>query len=291
MAKNWIFSNYLLSYFLSFPHMKENLLKFVAGFKSAHIFKKVKKNIPPSVKRKGKLTQRYTADLLRGNLGKFVKSPPLSPGHLKLFESQITIRQIIPNNSSLENKKHNLATAIACFENIPIHPGQIFSFWHLVGEPSQQKGYLESRAIVNNQLKSEFGGGLCQIPGLLYVLILKAGLNALERHPHSQDIYTEETRFAPLGSDATVVYGYKDFRFQNTLSVPLCFRFTLLEEGIIAELCSPQPLEEFSVDFKVEQLPGGIKQVETLRYSQVTDSLEKITTTIYPTLDPDAAML
>ncbi len=271
--------------------MKGNLIQFMMGFSSAHIFRKVKQHIPSDFKRKVKLTQRSTSDWLSGYLGKFVQSSPLSPEKVELFERQITVSQIIPNNSYLNNKKHNLATAIACIENIPIQPGQIFSFWHLVGEPSPQKGYLESRAIVNNQLKSEIGGGLCQIPGLLYVLILKAGLNALERHPHSQDIYTEATRFAPLGSDATVVYGYKDFRFQNTLSVPLCFRFTLLEEGIIAELCSPQPLEEFSVDFKVEQLPGGIKQVETLRYSQVTDSLEKITTTIYPTLDPDAAML
>ncbi|MCT7984002.1 VanW family protein [Laspinema sp. A4] len=271
--------------------MKGNLLKFFPGLVNAQLFKKIKENIPPSLKRKGKLTQRYTADLLTGNLGKLVKSPPLSPENLDFFEFQITIRQIIPNNSYLQNKKHNLATAIACLENVPIHPGQIFSFWHLVGEPSQRKGYLESRAIVNNQLKYDFGGGLCQIPGLLYILILKAGLNALERHPHSQDIYTEETRFAPLGSDATVVYGYKDFRFQNTLSVPLCFRFTLLDEAIIAQLCSTQPLEEFNVDFNVKQLAGGIKQVETFRYSQVTNSRKKINTTIYPTLDPDAAIL
>lgn len=271
--------------------MKAQLFKSLPKFKLTHFINKIKQNIPPSFKRNGKLTQRYTSDFLMGNLGKLVKLSRLSPEMLHLFNPQITIRQIITNNSYLQNKKHNLATAIACLENVPIHPGQIFSFWHLVGEPSQEKGYLESRAIVNNQLKYDFGGGLCQLPGLLYVLILKAGLNALERHPHSKDIYTEETRFAPLGSDATVVYGYKDFRFQNTLSVPLCFRFTLLDEGIIAELCSTQPLEEFSVDFKVEQLPGGIKQVETLRYSQLTDSLEKINTTIYPPLDPDAASL
>ncbi len=264
-----------------------NLSKVKAG----QFLNKFKQSIPSSFKRKGKVTQRYTADLITGNLGKFVKFSPLTLGEVELFESQISIRQVIPNNSYLENKKHNLAMAIACIENIPINPGKIFSFWHLVGEPSQQKGYLESRAIVNNQLKYDFGGGLCQLPGLLYILILKAGLNPLERYPHSKDIYTEETRFAPLGSDATVVYGYKDFRFQNTLSVPFCFRFTLLDEAIIAELCSPQTLKEFSLDFKVEQLQGGIKQVETLRYSPMTNYPEKIETTIYPPLDPDASIL
>ncbi len=271
--------------------MKGNLLNFLTDYSPAHILKEVKHNIPSSWKRDAKVTQRYMADLFTGNLGNFVNSNPGSSHNLEGFQCQITISQVIPRNSYLENKKHNLATAIACFENIPVHPGQIFSFWHLVGEPSQQKGYRESRAIVNNQLKYDWGGGLCQLPGLLYILILKAGLNALERHPHSKDIYTEETRFAPLGSDATVVYGYKDFRFQNTLSVPLCFRFTLLDEGIIAELCSTQPLEQFNLDFKIKELAGGIKHVETYRYSPVTASPEKINTTIYPPLIPDASML
>ncbi|MGL5195568.1 MAG: VanW family protein, partial [Chroococcales cyanobacterium] len=165
--------------------MKANPFKSLSRFNPSLILRQIKQTIPPAVKRQGKVAQRYTSDFLTGTRGKFVKSTPLCDEDLELFTPQINLRQKISKNQYIDNKKHNLATAIACIENIPIHPGQIFSFWHLVGEPSQQKGYLESRAIVNNQLQAEFGGGLCQLSGLLYILILKAGLNALERHPHS----------------------------------------------------------------------------------------------------------
>lgn len=173
--------------------------------------------------------------------------------------------------------------AIAKIQDIAIQPGEIFSFWHLVGKPDRARGYREGRALVANQLKSEVGGGLCQLSGLLYLLTLKAGLTILERHAHSHDIYTDSTRFAPLGSDATVVYGYKDFRFQNNLSIPVCFRFSMHEEEIRAALCSPQPILEYGVEFKVKEFNGGAK-VDTVRFVPQTHTFEVINTTTYEKL-------
>ncbi|VXD22947.1 hypothetical protein PL8927_760191 [Planktothrix serta PCC 8927] len=202
------------------------------------------------------VTKREILDQLSGQKSKFVKRQIMTLEKQQDFREQIKIVQAVKKTNYFENKKHNLATAIAQIENILIQPGEIFSFWYLVGEPNIKNGYREGRAIVNNQLKSDIGGGLCQLSGLIYYLILKAGLIPLERHPHSQDIYTEETRFAPLGSDATVVYGYKDLRFQNTLSVPICFRFYLLEEEITGFLCSSETLLEFKIEFRVEAQQG-----------------------------------
>ena len=51
--------------------------------------------------------------------------------------------------------------------------------------------------------------------GLIYYVSLMAGLEVLERHPHSRDIYDDQTRYAPLGADATVAYGFKDLRVLN----------------------------------------------------------------------------
>jgi vancomycin resistance protein VanW len=173
--------------------------------------------------------------------------------------------------------------AINRIQDVAIKPGEIFSFWHLVGKPNRAKGYREGRSLVSNQLKAEVGGGLCQLSGLLYFLTLKAGLTTLERHAHSLDIYTDSTRFAPLGSDATVVYGYKDFRFQNNLLFPLCFRFSLQEEEITAILCSPQPIPEYRVEFKVEEFNGRAK-VETVRFLEQTNSFEVLNSTTYQKL-------
>lgn len=242
-----------------------------------------KKLIPTELKLNLKLFQRYHVDWSNQHLSKLVNFNQLNNEEKPLFKSQLSISQAIKKTQHSENKKHNLNLAIARIQDVAIQPGEIFSFWHLVGKPDKAKGYREGRSLVANQLKAEVGGGLCQLSGLLYLLSLKAGFPTLERHPHSHDIYTESTRFAPLGSDATVVYGYKDFRFQNHLSFPVCFRFSVQEEEISAMLCSPQPISEYRVEFKVEELNGGVK-VDTVRFGLQANTFEVVTTTSYEKL-------
>jgi vancomycin resistance protein VanW len=239
--------------------------------------------IPSGLKLHLKLFQRYQLDWMKNQQNKFVNFHPMNDKERNLFQPRISISQAIKQTQHSENKKHNLNLAIAKIQDVAIQPGEIFSFWHLVGKPDRARGYREGRSLVANQLKSEVGGGLCQLSGLLYLLTLKAGLTILERHAHSHDIYTDSTRFAPLGSDATVVYGYKDFRFQNNLSIPVCFRFTMHEEEIRAALCSPQPIPEYGVEFKVKEYNGGAK-VDTVRFVPQTHTFEVINTTTYEKL-------
>jgi vancomycin resistance protein VanW len=243
----------------------------------------MKKLIPSNLKLQLKLLQRYQLDWINNQRNKLVKFYPINDEEKNLFQPRISISQAIKQTQHSENKKHNLNLAIAKIQDVAIQPGEIFSFWHLVGKPDRARGYREGRSLVANQLKSEVGGGLCQLSGLLYLLTLKAGLTILERHAHSHDIYTDSTRFAPLGSDATVVYGYKDFRFKNNLLIPICFRFSMHEEEIRAALCSPQPMPEYGVEFKVKEFNGGAK-VDTVRFVPHTHTFEVINTTTYEKL-------
>jgi vancomycin resistance protein VanW len=107
----------------------------------------------------------------------------------------------------VEAKIHNITLAIKGMNNLVIPPGTIFSFWHIVGRPTRVRGYLPGRSLVGGQLGPDFGGGLCQLSGLIYCTSLVAGLQILERHPHSRDIYDDQTRYAPLGADAAVASG------------------------------------------------------------------------------------
>ncbi len=181
------------------------------------------------------------------------------------FESRLEIVQSLKATHYAENKRQNLTIAAACIQNVVIEPGQIFSFWALVGAPIARRGYLDGRALVQGQLQAVTGGGLCQLSGILYYLSLQAGLNALERYPHSTDIYTDETRFTPLGSDATVVYGYKDFRFINQLSQPLCFRLLITPDRLIAQLCTPMPIRRYHIEFRKHQLANRT-DIEAVRH-------------------------
>jgi vancomycin resistance protein VanW len=242
----------------------------------------MKQLIPVCWRVQYKAIQRSTADVWTGQRSRFVPFSPMDDSQVQQFTPQVTIAQPIPATTLSENKKHNLALAIQRLQNIVVQPGDIFSFWHLVGQPNRAKGYLEGRTIIQNQLKADIGGGLCQLSGLLYVLSLKAGLKVLERHPHSQDIYTDATRFAPLGSDATVVYGYKDFRFEQTLAVPLCLRFELSDRAICAMLCAPLPISEYAIDFQRENVDGGIR-VNAVRLLNSETNVEVLHSTVYQT--------
>ncbi len=242
----------------------------------------MKKLIPSGLRVHLRSIERYLADFSTGQLSKFTNFNYLIEEQQQLFEPQIIISQALRKTQYSENKKHNLALAIKRIQDVAVKPGEVFSFWHLVGKPDRAKGYLEGRSLVNDQLKAELGGGLCQLSGLIYFLTLKAGLITLERHPHTLDIYTEATRFAPLGSDATIVYGYKDLRFQNNLEVPICFRFNVQEHEITAALCSTQAISELRVEFKLEEFQGGTK-VDTVRFVD-NNSFEIIKSTIYKKL-------
>ena len=89
---------------------------------------------------------------------------------------------------------------------------------------------------MNGKLVFSAGGGLCQLSSLLYHLSLLAGLEILERHAHSVDIYQEEERFTPLGADATVSFPYRDLRIRNTFNCPIRFTIDLEEESIRGHL-------------------------------------------------------
>ena len=149
----------------------------------------MKQFIPASWRLHVRVIQRKWFDWSTGQSNHFSDSQQLLDSEKRLFQPQLDLTQPIFTTEYSDNKKHNLALAIAQIQDIVIPPNQIFSFWHLVGHPSQKRGYLAGRVIAKDHLAAEIGGGLCQLSGLIYFLILKAGIMPLERHPHSKDIY------------------------------------------------------------------------------------------------------
>ena len=203
-------------------------------------------------------------DLFTGTRFKFAKNSPAKREIAKTWPERITIVQPINISEWAENKKYNLRIAISKFQNLPIYPNEIFSFWHYIGNPTKKAGYKIGINIINNRLDFDYGGGLCQLSGLLYHLALTGGLGIVERYPHSADLYTDETRYTPLGADATTVYGYKDLRFRNIMKVPFCFRTRIEGNQLIGALCAPEPLQESALRFD-KILVDGIEKVDTLR--------------------------
>jgi vancomycin resistance protein VanW len=201
--------------------------------------------------------RRTLRDVRSGTRWKLVTGSEQARAETRTWPAYVTVSQSLGRSAHTESKKHNLALALRELQDVHVGPGEIFSFWHLVGEPTKRRGFVPGRNLVGGRLEVSIGGGLCQLSGLTYLLALHSGLRVMERHAHSVDIYTEQTRFAPLGSDATVAYAYKDLRFRNVLPFPIALRFEQGEDTLRGSVCAPVPLEPCSVEFSVEEEPDA----------------------------------
>ena len=214
--------------------------------------------VPAPLRRELRLQQRRWHDWRAGLPAQLAQpAPPATWPH------RLALSQPVFPSALHENKLHNIRLACDRIARLEIAPGAVFSFWAAVGRPGRRQGFREGRNLIEGRLQSAIGGGLCQVSGLIYHLGLLAGLEVLERYPHSLDIYTEATRYTPLGADATVVFGYKDLRLRNSLPHPLRLGFTVGQDRFEGWWSSPAPLAPRELDFRRYAATGGTTRVET----------------------------
>ena len=222
-----------------------------------------RRNAPQSLQIAVALGRRRVRDRLTGMAKDIVK--PVQTQPLGSFTEVISLTQPIRKTPYWEGKLSNLRVAAERLNWIVLPPKGILSFWAAVGEPVERNGFHLGRSIRSDAVGADIGGGLCQISGLVYETGLRAGLEIVERQAHSQDLYTDETRFAPLGLDATVVWGHKDVRLRNNTAHALAFSFDVTTDEIRARLWSERPLEVARVTIVDENSQAGGRRVSVFR--------------------------
>lgn len=131
--------------------------------------------------------------------------------------SSILLRKLHGIDMKLqENKITNIELACKKVNKIVIHPGETFSYWNTIGQPTKRKGYKEGLVISKKGMKSGFGGGLCQMGNMIHWLVLNSPLEVTELHHHSDALFPDERRRVPFGTGTSVCYNYIDYRFKNT---------------------------------------------------------------------------
>ena len=113
------------------------------------------------------------------------------------------------------NKITNLKIATKKINGIIIRPGEIFSYWKLIGNPSKRKGYKDGMVLVNGTVRPGVGGGLCQLSNLIFWMAIHTPLTVIERHRHGYDVFPDSNRTQPFGSGATCFYPYGDLMLKN----------------------------------------------------------------------------
>ena len=114
-------------------------------------------------------------------------------------------------------------------------PGEVFDFNDVVGPRDEAHGYRVAPVIAQGELVDGLGGGTCQISGTLHGAAFFAGLDIVERYPHSRPSY-----YIKLGLDATVVYPTINFRFRNPFDFPIVLHETVSNGVVRAEILGPE---------------------------------------------------
>ena len=112
-----------------------------------------------------------------------------------------------PNN---ESRTHNIQLASDKINGTLIKPGATFSFNGVVGERTAEAGYDDAPVMIDGKLVPGIGGGICQVSSTIFNTALLSGMNIIERTPHFEPV-----GYIPAGRDATVAWGYLDFKFKN----------------------------------------------------------------------------
>lgn len=120
-----------------------------------------------------------------------------------------------------ENKVTNIRLACEKINGLVIRPGEIFSFWRVLGRPTKRRGFTSGLIISKNGLTSGIGGGLCQMANMIHFLVLNSPLEVTELHHHSDALFPDEKRRVPFGTGTSVAYNNVDYRFKNTTDSPV----------------------------------------------------------------------
>ena len=128
-----------------------------------------------------------------------------------------------------------------------LQPGETFSFNGYIGRRTADRGFQAAGVIVGGVLVDQLGGGICQPNTTLFQAAAKAGLEIVERYPHSwPSTYTD------VGIDATVSWSGPDFKFRNNTNYPVAIKSWYDKPAVVYQIYGPMFEEGVTVELDVK---------------------------------------
>jgi hypothetical protein len=110
----------------------------------------------------------------------------------------------------------NIENAAKFLNGTVIAPGQSVSFNKIVGARTLDRGFVYAPVIKDDELEPGVGGGTCQVASTVHAAAVFGALDIPKRRSHSRP-----SGYAPMGLDATVIYGEVDLELKNPYDSPL----------------------------------------------------------------------
>ena len=189
------------------------------------------------------ILQRNIADFFSKESFAKQKSNELLP--TVIYKHNSLIRRKL-GNVDLElqdNKAVNLSIAAPNVNKIIIKPGETFSFWFLVGNPTEKRGYKTGLTVKGGNPSKDIGGGMCQFTNLIHWMVLHSPLDITEHHHHEGvDLFPDFNRQVPFGTGTSILYNYKDYRFKNNTDQIFQLAVYTTDTHLCGEMRSEHPL-------------------------------------------------
>jgi len=167
------------------------------------------------------------------------------------------------------DRTFNLRIAASRLNGKVILPGEVFDFNAVVGPRDEAHGYRIAKVIADGELIDGIGGGTCQITGTLHGAAFFAGLEVVQRTPH-----TRPSGYIKMGLDAAVAYPHVTLKLKNPFAYPVVLRETVVGGVVRAEILGPKRARIVTFIRKIDEiipfservvsddrLPKGVKVV------------------------------
>lgn len=171
------------------------------------------------------------------------KAPKLLPFCIYEAKSKLLIENTGFDMKYQKNKIFNLHLAAETINKILIRPGETFSFWQRVRYAEKYEKYKDGLCVVNGELVTVPGGGLCHLSNLLFWMFLHIPLTVIERHTHLVKDFPYPDKDVPDGVDATVSEGWLDLKVKNSTNRAFQIEISIDETYIYGRIYEDRPME------------------------------------------------
>lgn len=139
-------------------------------------------------------------------------------------------------NPNSKARTSNINVARKKLNGLVIMPHEVVSFNDRVGPRTKEAGFLEAASYENGKKTTSVGGGICQLASTLSGAAINLNMKVIERHRHSLPV-----SYITPEKEATVAYGFKDFRFQNNTNQVFFVKAFVIKNKLYVEFwrCKP----------------------------------------------------
>ena len=140
--------------------------------------------------------------------------------HNNITAAELGITEMVSSSrtfytGSTAARRHNIENGAAFYNGVIVGPGETFSFNDIIGDISEETGFVEGAIIFGGRTVKGVGGGVCQVSTTAYRAAFFGGYPIKVRFSHGYRVFYYELGNAGPGLDAAIYTPTADFQFVN----------------------------------------------------------------------------